>query len=124
MTGMTGMTGPTGMTGMTGDTGATGATGASGMIGLRITKFLLDAGYIVRILTRKPSFPLQFVERFSGEIDDVEVMERMLENAGVVFHCAAELHDTKRMYAVNVKGTERLARIAIEKGVRSFVYIS
>lgn len=99
-------------------------TGASGMIGLRITELLVGAGYIVRVLTRKNSFPLASVECFTGGLDDEAVLASMLTNAKVVFHCAAELYDEDKMYAVNVKGSELLAQLIIEKNVDNFVYIS
>jgi len=106
------------------NTKITCVTGASGMIGLCITKRLLEKGYIVRVLTRSATFPLENVVCFQGSLSDVDVLESMLDSAEVVFHCAGELHDESKMYDVNVLGTERLARVAAEHGVGSFVHIS
>lgn len=99
-------------------------TGASGMIGLYVAKLLVDAGYNVRVLTRKRTFPLKNVKCFYGGLDNEIVLSEMLENASIVFHCAAELLDEKKMYSVNVKGSECLMGMAINKKVKRFVYIS
>lgn len=54
------------------------------------------------------------------------MLERLVEGADVVIHCAATMgrSDPARSLAVNAIGTERLARMARAAGVRRFVYVS
>jgi len=99
-------------------------TGASGMIGLYIARLALNAGYQVRVLSRKDSFPLKGAELFSGSLDDELLLKLMLEDADMLFHCAAELYDESRMHEVNVVATERIAKLAIDQSVGCFVHIS
>jgi nucleoside-diphosphate-sugar epimerase len=47
-----------------------------------------------------------------------------LPKTDTVIHCAAELDDVSRMYAVNVDGTARLIDWAQRAGVRNFVHVS
>jgi nucleoside-diphosphate-sugar epimerase len=99
-------------------------TGASGMVGSKIVQRLTLQGYNVRTLSRSKQFDNTDVELFRGGLEDEEVLKSFLYNAGLLFHCAAELYDESKMWDVNVLGTERLLRIAKESNIRYFCYLS
>ena len=99
-------------------------TGASGLIGSRIVQGLRRAGYRVRALSRRSDFTSAEVELFCGGLDDETILENFLENAQMPFHCAAELHDQARMWEVNVRGTERLLRLANAAGIEYLCHLS
>jgi nucleoside-diphosphate-sugar epimerase len=99
-------------------------TGASGMVGSKIVQRLTLQGYKIRTLSRSKQFDDTDVELFRGGLEDEEVLKSFLYNAGLLFHCAAELKDEARMWEVNVLGTERLLKLAGESGVRYFCHLS
>lgn len=99
-------------------------TGASGMVGSRIVERLMRENYRVRVLSRKSSYPLQDVEHFRGGLEDESVLKEFVTGAQLMFHCAAELRDKSRMWAVNVKGTGRLVEVANDDHVEFFCFIS
>jgi len=113
-------------------------TGANGFVGRELSRTLLARGYDVRASVR------QLGEHGAGHIsniaDTVSVGDigagtdwlHALKDVDTVIHLAARVHVMQEMSAnplesfrsVNVQGTERLARMAIERGVTRFVYIS
>jgi nucleoside-diphosphate-sugar epimerase len=99
-------------------------TGATGMIGGKIVPRLLDLGYEVRVLSRRKDFKIHQVESFYGGLEDEAVLENFLQNARLLFHCAAELMDYSKMWEVNVAGTERLLRIATQAGIEFLCHLS
>ncbi|WP_038246560.1 NAD-dependent epimerase/dehydratase family protein [Ghiorsea bivora] len=100
-------------------------TGASGMIGLHITQRLLKMGYLVRVLTRNTAFVLESVECFKGSLSEANILEKMLQDADVVFHCAAEINDETKMFDVNVKGTHILLEaMKAVSTIQYFCYLS
>lgn len=98
-------------------------TGASGMIGGRIVKRLLALGYTVRVLSRK-NINIPGTELFSGDLANEQLLQKFLAKADMLFHSAAELNDENKMYAVNVKGTERILGIAEEAQIKYLCHIS
>jgi nucleoside-diphosphate-sugar epimerase len=99
-------------------------TGATGMIGGKIVPRLLDLGYKVRVLSRSENFKIPQVEWFCGGLQDEEVLKNFLQNAKLLFHCAAELTDQLKMWAVNVVGTERLFNLASQAGIEFLCHLS
>ncbi len=61
-----------------------------------------------------------------GHLEDEVALANLVEGTEVVFHCAAELgkRDARLSHRVNVVGTEKLARAALEAGCGRFVYVS
>src|SRR3989442_295631 len=102
-------------------------TGATGFIGSRLAALALARGYSVKTLTRSdwsgsPSVPAEL--RYFGSLPD-EIPEESLQAVRVVVHCAAIADpDEESASAVNVQGTMRLARLARESGVRTFIFLS
>lgn len=99
-------------------------TGASGTIGRHIFRKLLDMGYHTRVLTRHFAHSDCRTEVVTGDICDLNTVKKFLHNAEIVFHCAGELKDQSKMWAVNVKGTENLLNAASKNSIRYFCYMS
>lgn len=102
-------------------------TGASGFIGSRLVRALCDAGYQVRILSRKDPAAFE-LEPNEDVIEFVQVdlldsafeFETVLADCSVVFNCAGELHDESLMQPLHVDATFRLVqackKVAIATG--------
>lgn len=100
-------------------------TGSTGRIGRHIVEQLVCMGYRVRVLQRKLSVvSSDKVEVVHGDLASDEVLCQLLKGASVVFHCAAELHDSSKMQKVNVIGTERLSKLSSEAGILAFCHMS
>lgn len=117
-------------------------TGANGFVGRRVCALLWAKGYAVRSAIRRRGVcldgamreksPLQGDIIEAGNIDVNTNWSKALNGIDIVVHLAARVHvmqETSKtplesFRSVNVHGTERLARMAIEKGVKRFVYIS
>lgn len=87
-------------------------TGASGFIGKSLLKRCLAEGHSVRVLTRRTQedFPPQTVI-CEGDLTGT-LPRALVDNTDVLFHCAGEIRDPRRMYAVNVSGTANLIALA------------
>jgi len=99
-------------------------TGASGMVGNKIARRLISDGYRVRALSRNQYFDDPNIELFCGDIKGQKVLEDFLQNAYLLFHCAAELKDQSKMWDVNVLGTERMLRIVKDSSIEYLCYLS
>lgn len=100
-------------------------TGASGFIGRQLVQDLIDAGYTVRVLSRKASNSDSLkVSYFRGDLCGPEnIPSDFVDQASVLFHCAGEMQDNDQMYPVNVEGTRRLIDVARGR-VRRWVQLS
>lgn len=101
-------------------------TGATGFLGSRLARVLAARGDGVRALVRRTSdrrrlAGIDGVDWAEGDVTDAESVERALEGAGRVFHCAAVYEigasDPAKMRAVNVGGTQIVLRMAAERRV-------
>lgn len=100
-------------------------TGATGLIGRYIVPLLLQQGYAVRILSRKPSSSVQAsVTHYTGDLCDLSLLHSFLQDATLLFHCAGEVNDPQKMWQVNVQGTENLLKAARDSSIRYFCHIS
>lgn len=109
-------------------------TGASGFVGRALCCALHARGYQVRGAVRDPAsaadLPAELipVRRFDGGAP----WPVLLDDVDVVIHLAARVHVMKdtaadplaEFRAVNVAGTEAIARAAAERGVTRLVYVS
>ncbi len=104
-------------------------TGASGFLGGHVVRRLSSDGVPVRATTRLMlrAQPLPMVEWIQCDVGKEQELRRALAGVETVFHCAAlagppgSVADYEE---ANVKGTVRLARLAAQTGVKTFVYIS
>ena len=99
-------------------------TGASGMIGRRIVQHLLEDGYRVRALDIRLDGVDPKVEPFQGDLGDEQILKPFLQDAHLVFHCAAELRNEARMWDVNVTATDKLVKLIEASDVEYFCYLS
>ena len=88
-------------------------TGGTGVVGRRLVDRHVAAGDSVRVLTRRenPGFA-PAVETHRGDLFSPDVLPRFADGADVLYHCAAETRDVRRMTEVNVEGTARLVAAA------------
>ena len=110
-------------------------TGANGFIGQALCRRLIRDDYSVVGTVRKGKTSQAPSGALAVEIDDINKSTRWgraLSDADIVVHTAARVHTKDHpaseplaaYRAVNVFGTENLARQAAESGVKRFVYIS
>ncbi|MDD5087034.1 MAG: NAD-dependent epimerase/dehydratase family protein, partial [Candidatus Nanoarchaeia archaeon] len=107
-------------------------TGATGFIGSNLVDELVKKKKKVRILTRKTNKTEKFeslgIEVFNGCLEDYDSLLNATKNIDAVYHLAAMLGSPeipyKKIYDVNVKGTENLVRACEKNNVKRFVLIS
>ena len=99
-------------------------TGGSGGLGGELVPRLVDAGYTVRVLSRRAA-PAQLAAGVEWAQADLATGEGLAEAvAGVdqIIHAASQ--PFKQTQKIDVAGTERLLRLAEKAGVSYFLYIS
>jgi len=103
-------------------------TGATGFIGLKLIKALEDCGYSIRILSRNNNLDYDTV---ICDLQNEKIPQSALDSVDVIFHLAGHAHDLasdsiqeKIYYDVNLGGTVKLIKIAVQKKVRKFIYVS
>lgn len=99
-------------------------TGGTGFVGRHLVARHVELGDTVRYLTRagsKPVFP--GARTFVGDLCSGEGLTSFATGADVLYHCAAELHESSMMDEVNVRGTSRLLAVA-EREVGLWVQLS
>lgn len=92
-------------------------TGGTGFIGRRIAQRHLALGHEVRVLTRNAATVERLLPGARACVTDlrnpdVAALGRFVIGADILYHCAGEIGDVSAMRAVNVCGTESLARVA------------
>jgi len=105
-------------------------TGASGHIGSCLTRELIQKGFRVKVLVHNFDASLQKLdlEYVKGDLTDKFSLEKLCDNADVVFHLAAKIAIDKRdrdlVYKTNVQGTQNLIDICIKKDIKRFIHFS
>lgn len=111
-------------------------TGATGFIGQPLTRQLLSHGWQVKALVRNPQskqaleLAAMGATLVQGDILDRESMRAYMTGAEVVVHNAGmyeiglDADGNKRMYDINVHGTENVLGLAHELGIPRAVYVS
>lgn len=111
-------------------------TGASGFVGLALVRRLLADGDRVRALTAPRDRRLselrgldidQRLEVIEADVTDAAAIAPHLAGIERVFHVAALVHGTQpwaRFRAINVGGTQHVARAAQAAGVQRCVHVS
>ena len=104
-------------------------TGASGFLGWHVARVLIERGYRVRGLARRPgSIGDPEIEEAAGDLRDAASLERAAEGCELVFHVAADYRlwtrEPEEMYRSNVDGTRNLLSAAQSCGVDRIVYTS
>lgn len=109
-------------------------TGAHGFVGRAVVAAALNRGFTVRASGRRKSADQD--ERIElhhiGDLDNAQGWHGALAGVDVIVHCAGRAHmlndsavdPIAAFRRVNVEGTLHLARLAIEAGVKRFVFLS
>lgn len=108
-------------------------TGSTGFVGRALVRSLHQQTYEVREAVRTKLASKSKSKSFIvGSIDSATDWKASLNSVDVVIHLASRVHVMKEFSAnpwlaykeTNVLGTERLARMAAENGVRRFIFMS
>ncbi len=111
-------------------------TGGTGFIGQQLTQILVQCGWEVVALVRKPESPesksiqAMGAKLVQGDITDRESMRDAMNGADALIHNAAwyEFGISKaardRMQSINVLGTKNTLGLAIELDIPKIVYVS
>jgi len=114
-------------------------TGGAGFIGSHIVDRLLDEGFDVTVIDNLSTGRVENIEhhknkknfRFiKGDIRDLELVKKALKGIDAVFHEAALASVTLSVEKpvlsndVNVGGTVKLLKAAVENGVKRFIFAS
>lgn len=109
-------------------------TGATGFIGQPLCRALLARGYLVKALVRSigKAYALdERIVRFKGdlEVSYPHVWRDAFQGVDALIHLAARVHDPSpannpSFRRVNTLGSARLCQLAVECGVRQFIYMS
>jgi nucleoside-diphosphate-sugar epimerase len=99
-------------------------TGGTGFLGRVLVKSLVAAGLPVRILTRREYPAHRGVEVRRGDVTQRESLREAIRGCEVVFHCAGEKTEKKRMVEVNVTATKSLVELARDMRIRHLCHLS
>ena len=108
-------------------------TGSSGFFGGVLKRRLLREGHsVVNVdLERDEDAPLPKLTAIQGDLRDRALMEQVFRDHtfDAVFHCAAQLAhgmklDEHLLWTSNVDATRLLAELAVEHGVKPFIFLS
>ena len=107
-------------------------TGATGFIGRHLLCYLNEEKYFIRLFVRGEKSAESHVspnmEICLGDLSDKASIADACEGIDVVIHLAGLAHannpDHSSLEEINVRGTETLLSIAIEKRVRRFIFLS
>ncbi len=103
-------------------------TGSTGFIGTQLVAKLVQRGFAVRALVRKPMESTSEIEYVQGDIADVESIRRGMDGCRYAFHLAAYARNWSRDPGVydrlNVQATEDVFTMARNLGVERIVWTS
>ncbi len=105
-------------------------TGATGFLGGELQRQLIDAGYRVRCLMRRPAADSghQGVEVLHGDLSDPDRLSGYMKGCRAVFHCAALVAswvpDQAEFYRTNLEGLRNIMTACRRSRVQTLVYTS
>lgn len=95
-------------------------TGASGLLGKEILRQLQGKPYRISALSRQPMSDPTGVTWWQGDLGDVLLLEKILQDVDLVLHAAALVSfdpaDRARLHKTNVEGTANLVNAALASG--------
>lgn len=102
--------------------------GGTGMLGRRVAWWLLQDGFIVRLLTRDPERARALLgpdfEYFAGDVGDAAAIERALSSCAGVHVSLSGGSEPEEIDRVEHRGTARVAELAARRGVLRLTYLS
>lgn len=111
-------------------------TGGAGCIGLALVNYLAKKNYLVKLFDLPDQIEISKklinnkVKLISGSILDKSSMISSIDKKDIVVHLAASLgvrnteENNYRCYQINVRGTENVLDICLQKGIKKFIYAS
>lgn len=102
-------------------------TGATGFIGGVLLRSLVEQGFRVRALSRRPRDSRAGVEWIAGSLEDDAALARLVTGADAVVHCAGAVRGATpgAFIRTNVDGSRRLmSAVRVEGRCRRFLLIS
>lgn len=105
--------------------------GGGGFIGRHLVELLLKKNVSVRVMDRvRPDWIGSDVEFFEGDFSAIHYLDHVMNDCDGVFHLASTTlpassnADPQFDIATNLSGTVGLLDLAVEKGVKKFIFIS
>src|SRR5579883_2679297 len=106
-------------------------TGATGFVGSRVVKLLLAQGHEVTVLARSVAkakgLGLPAERILEGDLFTIGKMREWIRRSDVVLHLAAEIatqKDEKKLWKIDVEGTDAVAEAAEGSKIARFVFAS
>ena len=106
-------------------------TGSSGFVGRALLARLATFNQrppLLRLLERRPTEPPTVFQSCAGDLGDPQSLRRACEGIDTVIHLAGIAHvgsaASAEARAINLDGSLSLMRMAIDAGVRRFVFLS
>lgn len=110
-------------------------TGGTGLLGADLIKTLIESGrYAVMALRRSRSDMTLLdgleskVEWIEGDVLDLESIEKGIQHAAIVFHCAAivsfDPRDVEQMMEVNIEGTANIVNTCLDYPDIKLIHVS
>ncbi|HLZ57429.1 MAG TPA: NAD(P)H-binding protein [Ktedonosporobacter sp.] len=99
-------------------------TGGAGTLGRLVVTQLIDAGYTVRIMSRRSAAPtlLPGTSQAQADLETEQGITTAVEGVDVIVHCASS--PFKHTQQIDVDGTRRLLEQACAANISHVVYIS
>jgi farnesol dehydrogenase len=104
-------------------------TGGTGFIGISLVKKLNQLGHNLKLLVREssnttPFEELEKIEYIIGDVREIDSISNAVNGIDIIYHLAAYTgiwaKDKSIFYDINVKGTENVAKIALEKNIKLY----
>jgi uncharacterized protein YbjT (DUF2867 family) len=101
-------------------------TGGTGFVGQAMVDLACRRGVPLKALARREQAPCEGVEWIRGDLADRAALASLVEGAQAVLHVAGVVNapDPMGFHLGNVAGTQALVELAVEAGVRRFVFVS
>ncbi|MFX0035136.1 MAG: NAD-dependent epimerase/dehydratase family protein [Candidatus Hermodarchaeota archaeon] len=104
-------------------------TGGTGFIGIPLVERLHSLGHNLKLLIREssniePFQNLNNIEYVIGDVREINSLHNAINNIDLIYHLAGQVSiwakDKNSFYDINVRGSENIAKVAIEKDVTLF----